>query len=80
MRPNVLLVDVGIAIIAAIVILTITPGFAVASIIAIAVLTACAISFTRESRRRRRARDARRRTARPPGRARSRSARRSNRA
>ena len=59
MRPKVLLVDVGIAIVAAIVILTITPGLAVASIIAIAVLTGCTISFRRESRRRRRARDAR---------------------
>ena len=64
MRSNVLLVDAGIAIVAAIVVLTITPGLAVASIIAIAVLTACAISLRRESRRRRRTRDARRR---PPG-------------
>ena len=65
MRRNVLLVDVGIAIIAAIVVLTITPGLAVAGIIAIAVLAACAISFRRESRRRGRARIRRRRT--PPG-------------
>lgn len=79
MSPNVLLADAGIAIVAAIVILTITPGLAVAAIIAIAVLTACAISFRRESRRRRRARDARRRTTRPPGRAGSRSTQRSNR-
>ena len=64
MRRNVLLVDVGIAIVAAIVVLTITPGLAVASMIAVAVLAACAISFSRESRRRRRARDAR---AAPPG-------------
>lgn len=79
MRPKVLLVDVGIAMFAAIVILTITPGLAVASIIAIAVLTGCTISFKRESRRRRRARDARRRTARPARRAGPQSARRSNR-
>jgi Flp pilus assembly protein TadB len=79
MRPGVLLADVGIAIVAAIVVLTITPGLAVASIIAIAVLTACALSFRRESRRRRRARDARRRAPRPPGRAGPSSARRSNR-
>jgi MFS superfamily sulfate permease-like transporter len=79
-RPNVLLVDVGIAIVAAIVILTITPGLAVASMIAIAVLIACAFSYRRESRRRRGARDARRRTARPAGRAGSPSTRRNNRA
>jgi hypothetical protein len=47
----VLLVDVGIAIVAAIVVLTLTPGLAVASMIAIGVLTACAISFRRESDR-----------------------------
>lgn len=79
MRPNVLLVDVGIAIVAAIVVLTITPGLAVASMIAIAVLTACAISFRRESRRRRHARDARRRTAQPAARPRPPAARRSDR-
>jgi hypothetical protein len=61
MRPNVLLVDVGVAIFAAIIVLTITPGLAVASIIAIAVLAACAISFTRESRRRHRSHVQRRR-------------------
>ena len=65
-----LLVDVGIAIVAAIIGLTITPGLAVASMIAVAVLATCAISFSRESRRRRRAEHARR-LARP--------ARRSNR-
>jgi hypothetical protein len=59
-RRNVLLVDVGIAIVAAIVVLTITPGLAVASMIAVAVLAACTISFSRESRRRRRAEHARR--------------------
>jgi len=59
-RPNVLLVDVGIAIVAAIVVLTITPGLAVASMIAIAVLAACAVSFTRESRRQHRSQAPRR--------------------
>jgi hypothetical protein len=59
-RRKVLLVDVGIAIVAAIIVLTITPGLAVASMIAIAVLATCAISFSRESRRRRRAEHARR--------------------
>jgi hypothetical protein len=65
MRRNVLLVDVGIAIIAAIVVLTITPGLAVAGTIAIAVLATCAISLRRESRRLGRARIRRRRTLRP---------------
>jgi len=60
-RPNVLLIDVGIAIVAAIVVLTITPGLAVAAMIAIVVLIACGISFRRESRRRRRTRGPRRR-------------------
>ena len=55
MRPNVLLVDVGIAIVAAIIILAITPGLAIAAAIAIVVLASCAISLRRESRRRRRA-------------------------
>jgi len=62
-RPGVLLADVGIAILAAIVVLTISPGLAVASLIAIAVLIACAISFRRESRRRRRTSGPRRRTS-----------------
>lgn len=80
MRPSVLLVDIGIASGAAIIVLTITPGLAVAAIIAIAVLTACAISFRRESRRRRRGRDARRRAARPGRSSDPPSAGRSNRA
>jgi membrane protein implicated in regulation of membrane protease activity len=66
-KHNVLLVDVGIAIVAAIVVLTITPGLAVASMIAIAVLAVCAISFTRESRRQRRARRPRRPARRAAG-------------
>jgi hypothetical protein len=57
----VLLVDLGIAIVAAIIVLTITPGLAVAAAIALVVLSACAISFRRDSRRRR-ARGARRPT------------------
>jgi hypothetical protein len=78
-RRNVLLVDVGVAILAAIIVLTITPGLAVVSMIAIAVLAACAISFSRESRRRRRAEHARRRAVRPAGRAAPPSARRRSR-
>ena len=55
-KYDVLLVDLGIAILAAVIVLTITPGLAVASMIAIAVLIACAISLRRESRRQHRAR------------------------
>jgi hypothetical protein len=55
-KSNVLLVDLGIAIVAAIIVLAITPGLAVASIIAIAVLIACTVSLRRESQRHRRAR------------------------
>ena len=64
MRPGVLLVDIAVAILAALLVLTITPGLAVAAPIAIVVLAACAISFRRESRRHRRARRPRRRTSR----------------
>lgn len=64
-RRNVLLIDVGIAIVAALVLLAITPGLAVAATIAMVVLATCAISFRRESRRQRRARGRRRRS---PGR------------
>lgn len=46
-----LVVDVGAAIVAAIVVLAITPGLAVAVAIAIVVLTACGISFRRQSHR-----------------------------
>ena len=79
MRAGVLVVDLAIAILAAIIVLTITPGLAVAAMIAIAVLTGCAISFRRESRRRRRARKARRRTARYAGRSSPEPARRRSR-
>ena len=70
-----LLVDVGAAMVAAIIVLAITPGLAVAGLIAIVVLTACGVGFRRGSQRRRRARSGRRRTARPAQRARSRSPR-----
>jgi MFS superfamily sulfate permease-like transporter len=62
-----LLVDVGIAIVAALVVLAITPGLAVAAMIAILVLVASAISFRRESRGPRVPGSARRR-AHPPAR------------
>jgi MFS superfamily sulfate permease-like transporter len=61
---RVLLGDVGIAIVAAVVVLAITPGLAVAALLAILVLIACAISFRRESRRHRGARSTRRRPVR----------------
>jgi hypothetical protein len=47
------LVDLGIAIVAAIIVLTITPGVAVAAAIALLVLGGCAVGFRRDSRRRR---------------------------
>jgi uncharacterized membrane protein len=50
-RRRVLLVDVGIAIVAALVVLAITPGLALAGMIAILVLVACGFSVRRESRR-----------------------------
>jgi hypothetical protein len=53
-RRNVLLADVAIAVVAAIIILTISPGLAVAAMIAIVVLATSAISFRREARRQRR--------------------------
>lgn len=64
MRPSVLLVDVGIAILAAIIVLTITPGLAVTGAMAIVILAACPISFRRDLRRRR-ARKTRQCTPRP---------------
>lgn len=64
MRRNVLLVDLAIAIVAAIVVLAITPGLAVAAMIAILVLAGCVVSLGRESRRQRRAGDPRRRSRR----------------
>jgi len=46
----VLLVDIGVSIVAALAVLALTPGLAVAAPIAIAVLAACAVSLRRESR------------------------------
>jgi hypothetical protein len=51
---NPLLTDVAIAVLAAILILVLTPGVAVAGIIALLVLLACAITLAFDSRRRRR--------------------------
>jgi hypothetical protein len=50
---NVLLTDLGIAIVAAILVLILTPGLAIAAIVAIVVLIGCAVSFRIEARRRR---------------------------
>jgi uncharacterized RDD family membrane protein YckC len=49
--PAVLLVDLGVAIVAAIVVLAITPGLAVAAPIALVVLTVCGLSSRRGSGR-----------------------------
>jgi hypothetical protein len=61
MRRNTLLIDVGIAVLVAIVVLIISPGFAVDAIIALAVIVACAVSFVVDARRGRSRRNARRR-------------------
>ena len=60
MRAKLLLVDGGIAIVAALIVLAVTPGLAVAAAIAVVTLGACAVSFRRDSRRRRRTRARRR--------------------
>ena len=54
MRRNTLLIDAGIAVAIAIAVLIISPGLAVAGMIAIAVLVACAISLVLDVRRSRR--------------------------
>lgn len=64
MTRNTLLADLGIAVLAAVLVLILTPGVAVAGMIALLVLAACAVSFGIDSRRRRSARTPRRR--RPP--------------
>ena len=52
MTRNALLTDIGLAVLAAIVVLIITPGVAVAGMIAALVLVACAVSLARDVRRR----------------------------
>jgi Flp pilus assembly protein TadB len=52
---NPLIMDIAIAVLAAILILVLTPGVAVAGLIALLVLAACGISLVVDSRRRRRA-------------------------
>lgn len=54
MTRNALLTDIGLAVLAAIVVLIITPGVAVAGMIAALVLVACAVSLARDVRRRNR--------------------------
>jgi Flp pilus assembly protein TadB len=69
-----LITDLAIAVVAAILILVLTPGVAVAGLIALLVLAACGISLVIDSRRRRRAsaaggrRPAASQTRRPPDR------------
>lgn len=55
MTRNPLLTDIAIAVLAAILILVLTPGVAVAGMIALLVLLACAATLVVDSRRRRRA-------------------------
>ena len=52
MTRNALLTDIGLAVLAAIVVLIITPGVAVAGMIAALVLVACAVSLALYVRRR----------------------------
>lgn len=54
MSYQLLTVDVGIAIILAILVVVLSPGVAVTGMLALLVLTVCAVSFARSSRRRRR--------------------------
>ena len=49
---NALLTDIGLAVLAAIIVLIITPGVAVAGMIAVLVLAACAVSLARDVRKR----------------------------
>ena len=56
MRRNVLLIDAAIAAAIAIIVLIISPGLAVAGMIALAVLIICAISLVLDTRRSRKPR------------------------
>ncbi len=56
MRPNTLLVDVGLAALVAVVVLIISPGLAVTGIVALLVLLICGVSLLVASRRARRSR------------------------
>jgi hypothetical protein len=66
MTRSPLISDLAIAAIAAILILVLTPGVAVAGMIALLVLLACAINLIVDSRRRRGAQAPRRRRPAPP--------------
>ena len=55
MSRSPLLTDLAIAVLATILILVLTPGVAVAGLIALLVLAVCGVSLARDSRRRRRA-------------------------
>jgi ABC-type bacteriocin/lantibiotic exporter with double-glycine peptidase domain len=56
MRRNTLLVDAGIAVVLAILVIVISPGLAVVGLLAILVLLVCAVSFGVDRLRRRRRR------------------------
>lgn len=54
MRRNTLLVDAGIAVVLAILVVVISPGLAVVGLLALLVLLVCAVSFAIDLRKRRR--------------------------
>ena len=51
MRRNVLLTDLGIALLVVIIVLVITPGLAIAGVLALVVLGVCVFTFVRKTRR-----------------------------
>ena len=51
MRSNTALIDVGIAIAVAVIVLTVSPGLAITAIVAIFVLLVCGITFVFAARR-----------------------------
>jgi hypothetical protein len=54
MTNRVLLIDIAVALVAAVVVVIVSPGLAAAGLIALLVLIACGVSFGVESIRRRR--------------------------
>jgi ABC-type bacteriocin/lantibiotic exporter with double-glycine peptidase domain len=63
MTRRVLLIDIGVALVAAVVVVIVSPGVAAVGLIALIVLIACGISYALDSVRRRR-RSRKRRNAR----------------
>jgi hypothetical protein len=50
-RRNVLLADIAVAVVLAAVVLVVSPGLAVAAMIALVVIVVCAVSFALDARR-----------------------------